>query len=187
MFKATILGVDLTFETAPGLFSPGGPDAGTMAMLARVPLGAQTKLLDLGCGYGLVGVYAAARIGPERVWMADNDPVAVACAARNLTLNGLAAAHVCLSDGVASVDESAFTLIVCHPPYHADFSVAKSFIEKGFNRLAVGGELWMVTRREPWYRNKLAAIFGGVQVYPDAGYFVFRAQKRRDAYANRGR
>jgi len=45
----------------------------------------------------------------------------------------------------------------------------------------------MVTKREAWYRNKLASIFGGVRVHPDAGYFVFEATRTSTTYANRRR
>ena len=180
---ARVRGATLRLRTAPSLFSPGRPDAGTLAMLDRVDLSPGQKLLDLGCGYGLVGLWAATVTAPELVWMVDNDPVAVACAEENAALNGTSGVHVALSDGVAGLTETGFDHIVCHPPYHADFSVAKRFIEKGFNRLSIGGRMWMVTRREDWYRNRLTAIFGGVRVSAQDGYFVFEAQKRQAAYA----
>lgn len=182
-FEATVNGVPLRLQTAASLFSPARPDAGTLAMLARVTLTPGQTLLDLGCGYGLVGLWAARVTGPERVWMVDIDPVAVDCAARNATLNGLEGMHVQVADGVTGLDAAGFDHIVCHPPYHADFAVAKRFIEKGFNRLAIGGTMWMVTRREVWYRNRLTAIFGGVKVTAEDGYFVFEAQRRQASYA----
>jgi 16S rRNA (guanine1207-N2)-methyltransferase len=185
MFEAVILGEALKFETAAGLFSPAGPDAGTLAMLARTELGPDDKVLDLGCGYGLVGMWAATIVGPSRVWMIDSEPHAADVARRNLALNGLAGAEVLVSDGVSALKETGFTRILCHPPYHSDFAVAKAFIEKGFNRLVLGGRMLMVTRREDWYRNKLTAIFGGVKVFPDGGYVVFEAEKRSASYARK--
>lgn len=185
MIEAHVFGLDLKFHTDPALFSPRALDAGTLAMLARVTFEPGDKVLDLGCGYGLVGVVAAERIGPERVWLLDKDPLAVACAARNLALNGVEGA-VCLeSDGFRSLDETGFTKILCNPPYHQDFALAKHLIEKGFNRLAIGGTLWMVTKREAWYRNKLSAIFGGVRVHRDDEYCVFEAVKKSASYANK--
>ena len=59
----------------------------------------------------------------------------------------------------------------------------KILVEKGFNRLKIGGRMLMVTKRRDWYRNKLAAIFGGVRVREIDGYFVFEAEKRQSAYA----
>ena len=86
-------------------------------------------------------------------------------------------------DALDAVDASGFDWILSNPPYHADFSVAKKFIEKGFNRLKLGGKLVMVVKRELWYRNKLTAIFGGVRMQEIGGYFVFTAEKRSERYA----
>lgn len=186
MISAVIAGVDLRFETAPGLFSPERVDRGTVALLEAVRIGPQDKVLDLGCGYGVMGVFAATQTAPDRVWMVDRDSSAIACAERNARLNGVEGVHVALSDGFRALQESGFDKILCNPPFHTDFAVARHFIEKGFNRLAIGGAMWMVTRRDAWYRNKFSSIFGGVRVAETGGYFVFEAVRRRADYANRG-
>ena len=116
--------------------------------------------------------------------MSDIDPLAVAVASGNAARNGVGGVRVVLSDGLSQVDETGFDLILSNPPYQSDFSVAKAFIEKGFNRLKIGGRLFMVTKRSEWYRNKLIAIFGGVRVHEADGYFVFEAQRRDSRYAN---
>lgn len=185
MITASIKGVELRFEAAEGLFSPRAIDPGTLAMLSTLEFSQEDKVLDLGCGYGVVGILAAKLIGAERVVMVDNDPVAVQCARSNAARNGVPGIHILLSDGFTDVRESGFTKIICHPPYHVDFSVPKSFIEKGFNRLTMGGRLYMVTRRLEWYRNKIAAIFGGVAVQEIGGYFVFMAERRSARYARK--
>jgi len=98
--------------------------------------------------------------------------------------NGVEGVHIELSDGFRSLRESGFTKILCNPPYHVDFSVAKHFIEKGFNRLTLGGAMWMVTKRHKWYQNKLTSVFGGARVTEQDTYFVFQAVKKRASYAN---
>ena len=75
MIYANVAGVELQFETAPSLFSPTKLDRGSLAMLSCISFEPTDKVLDLACGYGLVGIYAAKVIGPGRVWMADNDPM----------------------------------------------------------------------------------------------------------------
>jgi 16S rRNA (guanine1207-N2)-methyltransferase len=117
--------------------------------------------------------------------MLDNDPVAVAVARRNAQQNGVDGVAIIESDAFESLSEAGFTKIVCNPPYHADFAVAKRFIQKGFNRLVLGGGLWMVTQRQAWYRNKLRAIFGHVKEHPAAPYTVFEATKRSATWSNR--
>ena len=182
--EAVIEGVALAFETEAGLFSPQGIDDGTASLLALVHFHESDKVLDLGCGYGAIGIYAAKRLNPQQVFLIDNDPAAVSCAKRNARLNGVERIHIQCSDGFRGLNQKDFTKILCNPPYHADFSVAKHFIEKGFNRLVVGGSMWMVTKREDWYRNKLKSIFGGVSVTRRKSYIVFEAIKKSGSYAS---
>lgn len=183
MYQALLWNQPLEIETTEGLFSPRGADAGTLSMVSAVELESGQKLLDLGCGAGLVGIAAAKVLGEENVWMTDVDPAAVRCAAENAKRNGVENVHLCCGDALDAVDASSFDWILSNPPYHADFSVAKKFIEKGFNRLKLGGKLVMVVKRELWYRNKLTAIFGGVRMQEIGGYFVFTAEKRSERYA----
>ena len=180
MYQALLWNQPLEIETTEGLFSPRGADAGTLSMVSAVELESGQKLLDLGCGAGLVGIAAAKVLGEENVWMTDVDPAAVRCAAENAKRNGVENVHLCCGDALDAVDASGFDWILSNPPYHADFSVAKKFIEKGFNRLKLGGKLVMVVKRELWYRNKLTAIFGGVRMQEIGGYFVFTAEKRSE-------
>lgn len=181
---ANVLGEKLSLETCAGLFSPEHVDRGTLAMLSAAVLTPGMKVLDLGCGCGVVGIAAAKKCGAENVWMLDANPLAVDTAARNAERNGVSGVHIVLSDGFRTLDEAGFELILSNPPYQSDFSVAKHFIEKGFNRLRIGGSMVMVTKRLEWYRNKLRAVFGGVHVRQIDGYWVFEAQRRQERYAN---
>ena len=155
-------------------------------MLSVVEFAPNDKVLDLACGYGAVGVFTAKLIEPTNVFLLDNDPVAVECASANAHINGVGGVNVVCSNGFMDFRETGFTKILCNPPYHADFALPKHFIHKGFNRLELGGTLWMVTKRDAWYRNKLQAIFGRVNVHPVDSYFVFEATKQSLNYASRG-
>lgn len=184
MLSAEIKGYRLELETRPGLFSPEHVDRGTLAMLSVAQFEKGMRILDLGCGCGVVGILAAKICGEENVIMCDIDPMAVETAKANAERNGVAGVEIVVSDGLLQVDAAGFDMILSNPPYQTDFSVAKSFIEKGFNRLKVGGTLLMVTKRREWYRNKIANIFGGVRIHEIDGYFVFEAQKRSMQYAS---
>ena len=191
IFTQAIGDVALTFETRKHSFSPTGIDKGTLAMLAvaNLPenLHSSSRLLDLGCGYGVVGIYAAKLIDPQHVVMSDNSKSAVELAQKNAERNGVGGVKVVQSDGFNSLTDTDFDVILSNPPYHADFAVPKHFIEKGFNRLKVGGRMYMVTKRKDWYKNKLTAIFGGVKVFEAGEYYVFCAEKRSARYANKGK
>ena len=185
LLEAVVLGERVLLETDPRLFSPGHVDRGTLAMLSHVQIAPGLRIMDLGCGCGVVGIAAAKIAGEENVFMSDVDPVAVEVSRRNAVRNGVGNISICLSDGFQGVDAAGFDIILSNPPYQTDFSVAKGFIEKGFNRLKIGGRLYMVTKRCEWYKNKIRAIFGGVEVRPTDGYYVFIAERRSLRYANR--
>ena len=184
MFTQTIGDIQLTFETSSTVFSPNEIDKGTLAMLSVVDFAPADKLLDLGCGYGVVGIYAAKLIPPQNIIMSDIDRKSVELSRKNAIANEVDSLRIIVSDGFEHITDKDFTLILSNPPYHVDFSVPKHFIEKGFNRLQLGGKMYMVTKRKDWYKNKLTAIFGGVKVHEINGYFVFCAEKRSTQYAN---
>ncbi len=183
--KTEVLGEALELQTQPGLFSPEHVDRGTLAMLSTVEFRPGMKVMDLGCGCGVVGITAARKCGAENVVMSDVNESAVETARANAALNGVEGVEVVLSDGFAAVNRTGFDLILSNPPYQSDFSVAKRFIEKGFNRLKLGGRMVMVTKRLDWYRNKLRAVFGGVRVQEIDGYYVFEAERREIRYAKK--
>jgi 16S rRNA (guanine1207-N2)-methyltransferase len=77
--------------------------------------------LDLGCGYGLVGIYAAKVLSTGQVHLLDIDPLAVDASRHNAALNGVAEVQISLSDGFNDTKEMGFRKIISNPPYHADF------------------------------------------------------------------
>lgn len=185
IIKVNIKGVDLEFETSEKCFSPGKIDAGTLAMLSCVEFQEGQKILDLGCGYGAVGITAAKLIGGTDVYMVDIDAEAVLYSSANAKRNKVEAVNIIHGDGVEALNETGFDVILCNPPYHADFAVARRFIEKGFNRLKIGGRILMVTRRKEWYKNKFISVFGGVIIREIGGYFVFVAERRNKNYGKK--
>lgn len=178
MIKTEIKNIPLKFETDSTIFSPAAIDIGTLSMLSAIEFSQTDKVLDLGCGYGTVGILAGKLIGEKNVVMCDISEKAVECAKQNAKLNGVPNLSVRLSNGFENITENDFTLILSNPPYHTDFSVAKHFIEAGFKKLIVGGRMVMVTKRLEWYKNKLSSVFGGVRVQEINGYYVFIAEKR---------
>jgi 16S rRNA (guanine1207-N2)-methyltransferase len=118
--------------------------------------------------------------------MSDISAEALRLSALNAEINGLEPPPLVLeSAGFKSIDRAGFDIILSNPPYHTDFSVPKEIIEKGFNRLKIGGRLFMVTKRLAWYKNKIAAVFGGVTVVETGGSYVFNAERRRMSRADK--
>lgn len=150
MAEVDVLGIQLKLETDERLFSPRGLDAGTRAMLELAAVSSQDRVLDLGCGYGVVGLAVAKRYQPELVLMVDVDEAAVEIAQKNAALNNLLGPNLGVqqSDGFSNVGDIQFTVILSNPPYHVDFSAPKRFIEDGFSHLEVGGRFYLVASGE---------------------------------------
>ena len=174
-----IFNVDLIFKTDPTLFSPSKIDKGTLAMISVSEIKPEDKVLDLGCGYGIVGIYAAKIIGHQNVVMADIDPIAISMSKENEKLNDLKGIRIINSDGYEKITENDFSIIFINPPYHADFSIPKTFIEKGYYKLRPGGRMFLVTKRKEWYKRKLISVFGGVNIHFIDGYYVFMSEKKK--------
>ena len=185
IINTVIKGFELQFETSDKIFSPKRIDAGTLAMLSFVEFKEGMKVLDLGCGYGVVGITAARFTDPADVFMVDVEPEAVSLSCKNAEINDAEGVNIIQSDGLDALNETDFDCILSNPPYHTDFAVAKKFIEKGFNRLKLGGKMFMVTKRKDWYKNKLVSVFGGVRIHEADGYFVFEAEKRGRSFAGK--
>lgn len=184
MINVNIRGIDMRFRTSNEIFSPKNADKGTLAMLSVVEFDGNDKVLDLGCGYGIVGIFSAKKTISTNVVMTDIDSKAVELSRENIALNDVQGIRLYQSDGFKNIGEKDFTVILSNPPYHTDFSVPKEFIEKGFNRLVIGGKMYMVTKRKEWYKTKLVSIFGGVRIWEIDGYYVFMAMKKDISYAN---
>lgn len=177
-----IKGKQLKFLTSDKVFSPRWIDKGTLAMLSQVDFHNEELILDLGCGYGVVGILAAKFVDPSKVYMVDIDSEAIRLSRENAELNNVEGVNILQSDGFEGLDVTGFSLILCNPPYTVDFAVPKRFIKKGFNRLRIGGRFYMVTKRRLWYKNKFISVFGGVQIEQADDYNVFCAIKKTKHY-----
>ncbi|MBW5389485.1 class I SAM-dependent methyltransferase [Brachyspira hampsonii] len=183
--EITIKNIDLKFTSNDKLFSPKNIDIGTLSMIDEVNFENENKILDLGCGYGVVGILAAKIIGENKVVMCDIDSEAVEISKNNAVLNNVSNISIIQSDGLKNIIDKDFSMILSNPPYHTDFSVAKHFIESGFYKLALNGKFIMVTKRLDWYKNKLSSIFGGVKVKEKNGYYIFISEKRNMLDSNK--
>ncbi|MCZ9939740.1 class I SAM-dependent methyltransferase [Brachyspira hyodysenteriae] len=180
-----IKNIDLKFTSNDKLFSPKNIDIGTLSMINEINFEDENKILDLGCGYGVVGILAAKIIGEDKVVMCDIDAEAVEISKHNAVLNNVSNINIIQSDGLRNIIDNDFSMILSNPPYHTDFSVAKHFIESGFYKLALNGKFVMVTKRLDWYKNKLSSVFGGVKVKEINGYYIFISEKRNMIDSNK--
>jgi 16S rRNA (guanine1207-N2)-methyltransferase len=180
-------GIDFTFETDSGVFSRNRPDFGSELLLEafiakrKAGLAQGLRVMDLGCGYGLVGTVVK-RIFPEvAITMADINGRAVALAASNATRNLVKFADIRVSDAYANVPET-FDIVLTNPPIRAGKKTVFRFYEESYEHLNVGGTLFVVIQKKqgaPSSTEWLERRFGNCTVVAkDAGYRVLMSTKR---------
>jgi len=141
----TALGNSLRFTTDAGVFSRDGLDKGTALLLNALPP-LSGRVLDLGCGWGAVGVALGAKYPGLDIVMTDINARAVDLARRNLAANGVHA-KVVQGDGFAAV-EGKFDAIVTNPPIRAGKAVIYGLFDTARDFLNPGGSLYIVIRKQ---------------------------------------
>lgn len=174
----TYRGIPLTFRTDAGVFSRGEVDTGTRLLLEALPENLGDRVLDLGCGWGVIGI-AVARKWPEcRVTMADVNTRALELSRENAKKNR--AEVRCLeSDGMAALAGETFDAIITNPPIRAGKQVIYRMFADAARCLNPGGSLYLVIRKQQGADScvkYLKTLFGTVEILDRSGGFrVLRA------------
>lgn len=135
----------LKFETTYGIFSPKEIDQGTKLLLRYLEVEPTFSCLDLGCGYGPVGIWMAKKANQGKVIMLDKDFVAVEYANRNVQINQLKNAEALLSNGFSALNNQKFDLIVSNIPAKVGNEMLYLFLYDAFHHLKPGGKFVVVT------------------------------------------
>lgn len=169
----------LSFLTDAGVFSRQKVDFGSNVLIRTLPTLAG-EVLDLGCGYGPIGISLAVMNPRAQITMVDINKRAVALAQENIRTNGVGNARVLESDGFAKL-QGKFKTIVSNPPIRTGKKVIYPLFEQSIDYLEPGGSLWLVIQKKqgaPSAVAKLEAVFGNCQVVEKSGgYWIIQAQK----------
>jgi 16S rRNA (guanine1207-N2)-methyltransferase len=161
-------------RSLPGVFSYDHLDEGTRMLLnaSSIPPGAH--VLDVGCGYGIIGLYAAIQ-GAGLVHLVDNDLLAIASSRETMAMNEIRIAQVFSGDLLDPIGSKKYNLILSNPPFHSgqlvDFQIAEAMIAQSFQALKPGGRLEIVSNRFIRYDNLIKSIFGNVAILAESGKF----------------
>ena len=141
----TLKGQSFQFKTTWGLFSPKSIDNGTKLLLEHLEIRTDEQALDLGCGYGPIGL-TIARLAPNgHCTMVDKDFVAIEYAKKNAAINHLSNVDIFLSDGCKHLKPgSSFTLVVTNLPAKTSKEHYYLFFYDAFQRMQPGARFYVV-------------------------------------------
>ena len=180
--RATLRGTPLTLYSRPGVFSWDHLDEATAILADAMQVHPGNTVLDLGCGFGALGIAAASLSKGGRITMVDADVEAVRSAARSADANAVQNYRAITSDIASAVLGQKFDVVVTNPPFHVgkatDLDVPKQFIADAWDVLGAGGRLFLVANRTLPYEQVVKHRFGNVRnAYDGPRFKVLTAER----------
>ncbi|MBI4452465.1 class I SAM-dependent methyltransferase [Candidatus Woesearchaeota archaeon] len=177
--RQKIKGNEFGFYTASGVFSKGKIDRGTLVLAENMRIKNNSKILDVGCGIGILGI-AAAKFFDAAVVMTDINKRAVMLAEKNVELHN-AKAEIHQGNLYEKIKCNDFDVVISNPPQTAGKELCFQLIGQSKNHLKQGGNLQIVARHNKGGKTlskKMEEVFGNVKVIAKkAGYWVYLSEK----------
>lgn len=174
-------GNEFKLLASAGVFSKSGIDFGTRTLIEafRIPE-ASGGILDLGCGYGPIGLAMAKVYSDLTITMADVNGRAVELAKENASRNAVTNVDIYESDGFKQIPAGKYAAILTNPPIRAGKKVIYHWFQESASYLAEDGELWIVVQKKqgaPSMKAFLSEIYRKVEtVTHEKGYHIIRAK-----------
>lgn len=184
-FDFELLGNNLHFTTDSGVFSKSTVDFGTRTMLDALDKTTLTdgKVLDLGTGYGPVGI-AIAKKYQRQVDMVDVNERALALARQNAVNNGVDQLVSVFQSDIYQQVTDKYALILTNPPIRAGKEVVTAMLQEAVQHLVPGGKLIAVLQKKhgaPSAQKNMAAVFGNAEVIAkNKGYYILESTYEPD-------
>jgi len=179
--QTELMGVPLTFATTWGVFSPREIDSGTALFLKYLTIEEDEVALDIGCGYGPLGLAIAANAPKGEVHMVDKDFVAVDYANKNAQKNNMPHAKAYLSNGLSAVPkEVQFSTVVSNVPAKVGKEMLSIMLHDVHRQLKPGGQFVVVTINglRQYMKRNFIEVFGNYEkVKQGKDYTISRAVK----------
>ena len=181
-WESELKGNSFRFKTDRGVFSKKEVDYGSRLIIETFDAGQGARLfLDVGCGYGPIGLSLAKAYPDATVHMVDVNERAIALAKENAEGNNIGNVEVYESDRLLGVEEKRFNAILTNPPIRAGKKVVHEILEQSFHHLVEGGELWVVIQKKqgaPSAMEKMNEVYGQVEIAAKSkGYFILKTVK----------
>lgn len=173
-YPINLSGQVFCIRSLPGIFSFDRLDEGTEMLLNCADIIRGTSVLDVGCGYGVVGLYATVK-GAQQVHFTDDNLLAVAACKATLAVNNINNAQVFAGDLLEPVASFRYDLILSNPPFHAgqavNHQIAEALIAQSYQALHPGGRLIIVANRFLRYGPMINAVFANASTLAETGKF----------------
>lgn len=181
--QTTIGGHDFVLLTDAGVFSKGKVDTGSEVLIQAAqesdfPTG---NILDLGCGYGTIGLALAKTFPNREIEMVDVNERALDLSKDNAALNEIKNVKIYQSNIFSSIEGKEFAAIISNPPIRAGKKVVHQILEESYEHLVDGGKLQIVIQKKqgaPSAQKKMEEVFGNVErISLEKGYWVLESEK----------
>ena len=183
IFDETIGGFKLRLYTGSGVFSKNSIDYGSRLLIETFIddyNGETGTILDMGCGYGPIGLYAAAAFKDSYIEMADINERSIDFAVKNINQNKIKNAEAFVSDGFLRISRK-YNVVLTNPPIRAGKAVVFSFYEGAFEHLKDGGAFYCVIQKKQGAESsqkKLTELFGNCEnINRKSGYRILKSIK----------
>ena len=177
--RQKIKGIGFEFYTASGVFSKEKVDKGTLVLAENMLISKKSKVLDIGCGIGVLGI-AAAKLFGANVVMSDINKRAAMLAEKNIELSNINA-EIFQGNLYEKIKDDDFDIILSNPPQTAGKEVCFKLIGQSKDHLKKNGSLQIVARHNKGGKTlskKMKEVFGNVKVIAKkSGYWVYLSEK----------
>ena len=173
-------GKHLIYTTDHGVFSRQRLDFGSRVLMDSIDIGNAKSMLDVGCGYGTMGIALKSVHEDLQVLMTDVNKRAISLAKENIKCNNLEGIDVIESDVYENVHDR-YDLVISNPPIRAGKKVVSAIISGSYDHLNEGGRLVIVIQKKqgaPSAKKLMEEIFGNATVIKkDKGYYILQSYK----------
>lgn len=172
-----------TFTTDSGVFSKNKIDEGSKILMttAAEQIFPDGNILDVGCGYGPIGLYLGREFPERTIEMIDVNERALELAELNAEQNDISNLEIYQSDLFENVDNLEFGAILSNPPIRAGKKVVHHILETAYEHLVEGGQLLIVIQKKqgaPSAKKKMEEVFGNVErINLVNGYWILASTK----------
>ncbi len=179
----TVKEIKLHLYTGSGVFSKNGIDFGSQLLIETFFDDFESKkgaILDIGCGYGPIGIYIAANFKEANVEMADINKRGIELALKNIDANKIRNIKAFISDGYSEISKT-YDAVVTNPPIRAGKKIVFSFYEGAYLHLREGGAFYCVIQKKQGAESsqkKLKELFGNCEIINrKSGYRILKSIK----------